>query len=136
MDTGDAAQAIAWYRQALDIDVTLENRLGELVTWYNLGEAYEKLGEYEIALQFYNESLSLARETGDKLGQGEALWRSARLLFPADQAKAVKRARQALGIFTEIGDSRVTQIRKWLSRPNRRRFSENDPPNSLFSAAS
>ena len=137
MDTGDAAQAITWYRQALDIDVTLENRLGELVTRYNLGEAYEKLGEYEIALQFYNESLSLARETGDKLGQGEALWRSARLLFPVDRAKAVKRARQALGIFTEIGDSRATQIRKWLSRhPNRRRFSENDPPNSLFGAAS
>ncbi|HFE65929.1 MAG TPA: tetratricopeptide repeat protein [Chloroflexi bacterium] len=136
MDTGDAAQAIAWYRQALDIDVTLENRLGELVTRHNLGEAYEKLGEYEIALQFYNESLSLARETGDKLGQGEALWRSARLLFQADQAKAVKRAREALDIFTEIGDSRVTQIRKWLSCPNCRRFSENNQPNSLFGAVS
>ncbi|MEH1924596.1 tetratricopeptide repeat protein [Nostoc sp.] len=45
----------------------------EVISLGNLGNAYQSLGEYHLAIEFYQQWLDTAREIGDRLGEAKAL---------------------------------------------------------------
>ena len=53
--------------------VKIVDRRGEGNALGNLGLAYSDLGEYQKAIEYYEQALEIAREIGDKQGEGNAL---------------------------------------------------------------
>ena len=61
-------------------------------------------------------SLAIGRETGDRPGQGLALWNIC-LAFErlGDLGKAIANAESLLAIYEEIHDPNVSKVRSWLT---------------------
>ncbi len=49
------------------------DRMGEGKNVGNLGNANNGLGEYDKAIDYYEQHLVIAKEVGDRLGEGNAL---------------------------------------------------------------
>ncbi|MBX7218459.1 MAG: CHAT domain-containing protein [Blastocatellia bacterium] len=76
-------------------------------TLNNLGGAYSKLGEYERALELYQEALQLRRKLNNAAGQAETLQNMGMvysLLFEPRQARTF--FEEALPLWQKIGDRR------------------------------
>ena len=77
----------------------------ESIAYTNLGNAYHHLADYKKAIEFYQESLSIAKETGNKGSEGKAYtglgcaYRSR-----GDYKKAIEFYQQSLSIAKEIGN--------------------------------
>ncbi len=72
-----------------------------------LGLAYYRLGQVERAIGFYEQRLAIAREIGDRRGEGGALGNLGLAYAALGQAeRAIGFYEQALGIDREIGDRR------------------------------
>ena len=52
---------------------TAGDRRNEALTLKRIGDAYQPLGEYQNALTFYNQALSMNRATGDRRSEAETL---------------------------------------------------------------
>lgn len=67
-------QALELYRDAaVKAAFPQESRQGEGSALGSLGNAYRNLGQYQQAIDFYEQSLVIFRELGDRLGEGNAL---------------------------------------------------------------
>ena len=68
------------------------------------------------AIEFYEQYLTIAREIGDRLGEGNALWNSA-LAHDSlgNRAEAIPRAGTALKIYEAIEDPNAAQVRAQLA---------------------
>ena len=75
------------------------------------------LGDARKAIEFYEQYLAIAREIGDRRGEGNGLWDSA-LAFDklGDRAQAIARAEAALRIFEAIEDPRTAKVRAQLAQ--------------------
>jgi len=83
----------------------LDNRRDEGAQHGNLGGVYLSLGQYEKALEHYQQDLAIAREIGDRAGEGSALGNLGIVYDSLGQyEKAIEHYQQHLDIAREIGD--------------------------------
>ena len=83
----------------------------------NLGVAYRGLGETRKAIEYYEQRLAFARETGDRRGEGNALHNRAEALDELGRRQeAIADAQAALAICEEIEDPTIDQTRQLLKR--------------------
>lgn len=61
------------YRQALTIYRHLDDRRGEMLALWGLGEVERRIGEYGHAREYHTEALALARHLDDRSGGADAL---------------------------------------------------------------
>ena len=80
-----------------------------------LGTAYAALGETRRAIEYYEQDLAITRETGDRRGEGQALWNMSLALDKlGERAKAIEHARDALAIYEQIEDPNAGEVRRQL----------------------
>jgi tetratricopeptide (TPR) repeat protein len=79
----------------------------------SLGRAYRALGQVERAVICYEQALTIAREVGDRRGEGEALGSLGIALRGSEQAeRVIELHEEAIASAREIGDRRIEGI--WL----------------------
>jgi CHAT domain-containing protein/Tfp pilus assembly protein PilF len=66
----DQRQALPYLEKAIAIWVSLGERRQESIDVFNLGLAFDQLGEKRKALDLYNRSLAISREIGDRQNEG------------------------------------------------------------------
>ena len=75
------------------------------MTLGNLGAAYDSLGDYRQAITFHEQSLAIAREIGNRPGEGAALGNLGSAYFSlGDYRQAITFHEQSLAIAREIED--------------------------------
>jgi predicted ATPase/class 3 adenylate cyclase len=121
---GDGDVATAFYEQELALRRELGDRAGEAWVLYSLSFTYtyndsarsakgdidkERL---QRALDLVSEAVRIYDEIGDRAGRAQALWAESNVLWALDPEtndevfhEARRTAREALGLFREIGDS-------------------------------
>ena len=88
-------------------DAARANALG------NLGIAYKNLGKMRKASEFYEQHRDIAREIGDRRGEGNASFNMALALDKLDEhAQAIAHAEAALKIFEAIEDPNAEMVRQ------------------------
>ena len=69
------------------------------------------------AIKFYQQSISIAREIGDRRGEANALWNSALEFWKLEnRSEAIARAEASLHIFEAIEDPNTTTVRTELAQ--------------------
>ena len=99
-------QALEIYRSP-DVQAALpqESRRWEGNTLGNLGTAYNDLGDYQQAIDFYEQRLTIARESGDREGESNALGNLGTAYNNlGDYQQAIDFYEQNLAIAREIGN--------------------------------
>jgi tetratricopeptide (TPR) repeat protein len=88
-----------------------------------LGNAYQNLGNFSKALEHHKEHLTMAKEVGDRAGEGVAYANLGIAYFSqGDYAKAIKYQTQHLAIAKEVGD----RAREGVAHANLARRSQGD----------
>ncbi|MBE9126465.1 tetratricopeptide repeat-containing protein [Coleofasciculus sp. LEGE 07092] len=64
---------MAFYQQSLDIARVLGDPSGEGAALNNLGNAHYSLGDYDKAINYYQQDLAISEELEDELAKGETL---------------------------------------------------------------
>ncbi len=101
------SERIRWLEAMLTASRRLNRRDAERRALGNLGAAYQHRGDIRRAIDFYNQSLDIARETGDRGNEGRMLLNmGAAYQHRGDIRRAIELYEQALAIFREIGDRR------------------------------
>jgi DNA-binding SARP family transcriptional activator/tetratricopeptide (TPR) repeat protein len=112
---GQAAQAITCHEQALDIAVEIGDRQGTGQALYNLGEVYRALHQSVRARACYARAVDAYRQADDRQGMAETHLRLGEL---AQDGGSITQARghwrQALAIFSELGDPQADELRTRL----------------------
>ncbi|MCU0549401.1 MAG: tetratricopeptide repeat protein [Leptolyngbya sp. Prado105] len=107
-------QAWSHYQEMLALCGKLINHLeatDEVACLRGLGNAYFYLSKFKQASDYYQQSLGLAREIGDRQGHGRALNNLANVYRNlGDSFKAIEYLEQALSIAHEIGDRKEEGI--------------------------
>ena len=110
---------VVWCQQAAGASASAGRRQDEVGHLGNLGSAYYTLGDMQQAFKCYEQQSAIAQETGDRRGQGYALWGlglvSARL---RDAQQAIAYCEWALAIFGAIEDPNAEKVRKLLADLN------------------
>lgn len=103
---GEAEKGISQYLiKALSIQTQLNNRYGEADVLNAMGVAYERLGRYDEAIQYYQNALTLREKIGNKKGAATSMSNLAKIyIFQGEFAKAQTLLNKILKIFEEIGD--------------------------------
>ncbi|MGB3516153.1 MAG: CHAT domain-containing tetratricopeptide repeat protein, partial [Elainellaceae cyanobacterium] len=91
------------------------DRQGEGNALGNLGNAYFSLGQYQTAIDFYEQNLAIAREIGDRVGEAGTLNNQGIALFYTGQfSQAESTLRQSLEVFeslrTGLSDDQLISI--------------------------
>jgi len=82
----------------------------------NLGVAYAGLGDAERAIDFYDQSLTMAIEIGDQRGQARAILNKGQVYAHLGKhAQAIDHAETALKIFEEVEDPNAIKARELLT---------------------
>jgi tetratricopeptide (TPR) repeat protein len=103
--TGQPAQALQLYQQALPIRREVGDRAGEAATLNNMAGVYRATGQPAQALQLYQQALPIMREVGDRAGEATTLNNMALVYSATGQpAQALQLYQQALPIRREVGD--------------------------------
>jgi tetratricopeptide (TPR) repeat protein len=96
---------IVWLKAALAASTWLGDKIYQGVHQGNLGLAYSKLGQYDTAIEYYQQALTIDREIGDLRGEGQDLGNLGNAYSALGQVeKAIEYNQQALEIDREIGD--------------------------------
>jgi tetratricopeptide (TPR) repeat protein len=75
------------------------------------------LGEYRRSIECYEQSLTVARETGDQRGEANSLWNLATCLNVAnDRPHAIAYAQAALDIFTAVEAPDAQRVHELLAK--------------------
>ncbi len=98
---------IRWHESALAAARQLKDRAAEGRHLGNLGYAYDDLGEYRRAIEFYEQHRDIARKIGDRRGEGNALGNLG-IAYKnlGETRRAIEFHEQNLDIAREIGDRR------------------------------
>ena len=82
----------------------------------NLGIAYADLGETRRAIEFFEQTLLIHREIGDRRGEGYDLWNMSLALDQlGERGQAIPHAEQALTIYEQIESPNVDKVRTQLA---------------------
>ncbi len=82
-----------------------------------MGVTYKNLGEVQRAVEFYEQDLVIAREIGDRFGEGAVLFNMALALNEiGDHTQAFAHARAALEIFEQIESPAAAKVRAQLAK--------------------
>ena len=74
------------------------------------------MGELRRAIEYYEQQLKITRETGDRRGEGNALWNRALALDKLGRRdEAIADAQLALKIREEIEDPNADKVRRKLA---------------------
>ena len=74
------------------------------------------MGKPRRAIEYYEQHLEIAREAGDRRGEGTALWNRALALDKLGRRdEAIADARATLEIFEEIEDPNAAEVRSQLA---------------------
>jgi tetratricopeptide (TPR) repeat protein len=93
-----------WYHEG-ELAKLTGNRKGEANSLGNLGNAYDSLGQYQRAINFYKQQLEIAREIGDRQGEANSLGGLGNAYHSLGQyQRAINFYEQQLEIACEIGD--------------------------------
>jgi len=85
------------------------------------------MGESDRAIEHYQLRLSIAREIGDRRGEGEGLWNMSVVLRKlGNLQEAIKHAEASLKIYEQIEDPNAATVRKQLGIWKKRLTSEPD----------
>jgi len=98
---------ISWSETALMTARQLRDRIAEGRHSGNLGYAYDDLGDYRRAIEFYEQAVTIAREIGDRSSEGLAL-NNMGLAYRnmGETRRAIELYPQALVIAHELNDRR------------------------------
>jgi tetratricopeptide (TPR) repeat protein len=77
--------------QYLIITKKINDRKGESIALCNLGTAYFLLDDLELAIEYYQKSLTIVREIGDRLGEGKCLNNLGKIFFSFNQLKKAEK---------------------------------------------
>jgi tetratricopeptide (TPR) repeat protein len=81
-----------------------------------MGLAYAMLGQTNRAVELYEQHLSLAREAGDRRGEGNALWNLSLATDKlGDRSRAIAPAEDAFSIRREISDPNAEKVSRKLA---------------------
>ncbi|MFN6306097.1 MAG: tetratricopeptide repeat protein, partial [Microcystis sp.] len=81
----------------------------------SLGNAYKSLGEYQKAIEFYQQSLAILREIGDRGGEANSYMGLGNVYYSlGEYQKAIEFHQQSLAITREIGDRRG-EAKSWFN---------------------
>ena len=76
-----------------------------------MGNAYYSLGQYQQAIEYYQQWLAIAREIGDRGGEANSLGNLGNAYYSLGQyQQAIEYHQQSLAIAREIGDRRGEAI--------------------------
>jgi tetratricopeptide (TPR) repeat protein len=96
---------IFWLTLALKVAVKINHKILEANISQNLGNAYEQLGDYRKAIEYYEQALNIARDVSHRKGEGQCLGNLGIAYSNlGDYQKAIEYHEQALTISREIGD--------------------------------
>jgi tetratricopeptide (TPR) repeat protein len=73
---GDQLGTWGYYRQQIELFNKLLSKLNapwDMICWQRMGNAYDSLAEYRQAMRCQHKSLVIAREIGDRNGEGSGL---------------------------------------------------------------
>ena len=101
---GDIAEAVAHYRQSLELFESVRDERGCAIAYHNLGMLSADSGQWDDADRYFELCLGPARATGDIHLEGLALLNQAEVHLARqlyDQAR--HNAEMALGIFDQLG---------------------------------
>ena len=102
---GDLIYIADIHNQRLSVAKELGDRAGEGPAYGNLGNAYQRLGDFKQAVKYHNQHLCIAKELGDRAGEGRAYGNLGNAYQSlGDFKQAVKYHNQHLGIAKELGD--------------------------------
>lgn len=100
-------ERIRWLEAMLTAARRLNRRDAERRALGNLGAAYHHLGDIGRAIDFYNQSLDISRETGDRVNEWRTLLNMGVIHKDLDDPRdALELYERALAFFREIGDRR------------------------------
>ena len=86
-------------------EILLESKGDHGIILGNLGNAYNNLGDPRKAIEYYEQALKIAKEIGDRFGEGSDLGNLGSAYSDlGDPRKAIEYYEQALKIAKEIGD--------------------------------
>ncbi|MDI6097370.1 tetratricopeptide repeat protein [Actinoplanes sp. NEAU-A12] len=103
--TGRPWDALACYRQALDLYREACDRLYVAATLSNIGLVYDNLGDRQQALSYYQRAVPILREAGNRAGEATALNNIGAVYdHVGDRRQALTYYQQALPIRREVGD--------------------------------
>ncbi len=92
---------------------------GEAYSYGNLGIVYDSLGEYQKAIEFYQQSLAIKREIGDRGGEAKAWFNLGLTYYKLKRISEAKEAYlqsrelfQALGLagYVQKCDDKIRQL--------------------------
>jgi tetratricopeptide (TPR) repeat protein len=104
---GQFQEAIQSWEQALAIYREIRDQTGEGATLWNLGDVYNGLGEYQVAIDYYQQVRVVAQEMGGSSSEGEGiiLWKLGGAYFElGEYEQAIDFFEQSLVIAREIGN--------------------------------
>jgi tetratricopeptide (TPR) repeat protein len=105
---------IRWLEAGLAAARRLGHRSAEGAHLGNLGNAYQSLGEYRRAIEYYEQQLKITREVSDRRGEGNALGNlGSTYQSLGEYRRAIEYHEQSLRIAREIGDRQVEGIVLW-----------------------
>ncbi|MFY9558658.1 MAG: CHAT domain-containing protein [Terriglobales bacterium] len=94
-------QALALFREKGD-------RRGEAISLGQIGNCYERLGDYPRALEYLRRGLAMKQELGDRLEEGKTLSNLGLVFWDmGDYTKAIDHLTRGLQIARETGDKRL-----------------------------
>lgn len=100
-------EQLRWLEVALAAARQLKQRHWEGNALGNLGNAYERLGEYRRAIDYHEQHLQIAREFGDRLQEGQSLGNLGNAYDSLGECRrAIDYQEQHLKIAREMGDRR------------------------------
>jgi tetratricopeptide (TPR) repeat protein len=93
----------------------LKDRMAEALRLGNLGNALRE--QPRRAIEYFQQSLTIARVFGDPYGEGKALWSMSLALDKLnDRTQAIGHAKAALEIFEQMQEPLAESVRKQLSQ--------------------
>lgn len=114
LNSGEALATLGYYREAIayferGLTEITSRSLGDKslikIVLDKLGSIYNRLGEHHQAIVYYEEALALARETGDRAGEGKTQGYLGKLHYDLGNIRvAIGLLEQALAIMQEVGD--------------------------------
>jgi tetratricopeptide (TPR) repeat protein len=106
-DASDWRGVAAQEREARAVAAAVRTSMPSKATWVycTLGNAYKSLGGYAKAIEYYTQLLAIAKEVGDRAGEGGAYGNlGCAYESQGHLAKAIKYQTQCLAIAKEVGD--------------------------------
>jgi tetratricopeptide (TPR) repeat protein len=108
LQMGEAARAMKFYQNALEILRSIGNSQGEGIVTFNMGKVYADTGNFQQSVQLYKTALSILQEYKDIRTEAAVSASMGMALYLLDEKQgAINSCEKALALAMEIGDLRI-----------------------------